>query len=373
MSTYSDERLCCLALPLCQGIGPVLAHRLVKELGSATAAFNRREELPSLFPGLFRNAASALSKPEAFRRAEQELEFAEKNGIDCLTLMDERYPSRLRSCEDAPTAIFFKGNADLNRLHVVSIVGTRHATDYGRHFCAQLLHDLAALCPDLLVVSGLAYGIDICAHREAMANGLTTVAVLGHGLDRIYPTSHRRTAIDMLGNGGLLTEFFSGSQPDRHNFVQRNRIVAGMSDATIVVESAAKGGSLITAELANDYNRDCFATPGRLGDTYSEGCNRLIHDNKAALLLHADDLVKALGWEARTRQPGSTNVQRSLFPDLSDEETAVVRILMERGELQINTLVVAANIPVNRMSALLFELEMKGVVKALAGSKYRLI
>lgn len=373
MNHYTDERLCCLALPLCTGIGNVLAHRLVKELNSATAVFNRREELPHLFPGFPKSVAASLGDPKVFKRAEQELEFAEKNHIDCFTLMDEAYPSRLRNCDDAPVALFFKGNADLNRLHIVSIVGTRHATDYGKQMCADLLHQLSAACPDLMVVSGLAYGIDICAHREALANRLATVAVLGHGLDRIYPPTHRRTAIDMLENGGLLTEFFSGSRPDRHNFVQRNRIIAGMSDATIVIESAAKGGSLITAEIANDYNRDCFAVPGRVNDTYSEGCNRLIRNNKASLLCCADDLIKALGWELRNLPAGSGNVQRSLFPDLSEEEKSVIRILMERGELHINTLVVAANIPVNRMSALLFELEMKGVVKALAGGQYRLL
>lgn len=373
MNTYTDERLCSLVLPQCAGVGAILAHRLVKELGSATAVFNRREELPVLFPGLPKSVASALDNPEAFRRAEQELAFAEKNHIACITLMDEAYPSRLRGCDDAPIALFYKGNADLNHLHVISIVGTRRATDYGRQFCADLLRELSALCPDVLVVSGLAYGIDIAAHREALANGLSTVAVLGHGLDRIYPSSHRRTAIEMLENGGLLTEYFTGSQPDRHNFVQRNRIVAGMSDATIVVESAAKGGSLITADIANSYNRECFAVPGRVGDGCSEGCNRLIHDNKAALLLSADDLMKAMMWEGRDVQTVPGNVQRSLFPELSEEEASVVRILMERGELHINTLVVASNIPVNRMSALLFELEMKGVVKALAGSMYRLV
>lgn len=373
MNTYTDERLCSLVLPQCAGIGTIVAFRLVKELGSATAVFNRREELPALFPGLSKSVVSALDNPEAFRRAEQELEFAEKNRITCITLMDEAYPSRLRNCEDAPVALFFKGNADLNRLHVISIVGTRRATDYGRQFCENFLHDLAALCPDALVVSGLAYGIDVCAHRGALANNLSTVAVLGHGLDRIYPASHRRTAIEMLEQGGLLTEYLTGSLPDRYNFVQRNRIVAGMSDATIVVESAAKGGSLITADLANSYNRDCFAVPGRIGDSCSEGCNRLIHDNKAALLLSADDLVKAMGWEPRNARETVGNVQRSLFLDLSEEEALVIRILMERGELHINTLVVAADIPVNRMSALLFELEMKGVVRALAGGVYRLV
>ena len=253
------------------------------------------------------------------------------------------------------------------------MVGTRRATDYGKQFCAGFLRDLAALCPDVLVVSGLAYGIDIHAHRAALANNLPTVAVLAHGLDRIYPHLHRKTAIDMLAQGGLLTEFLSETNPDRHNFVSRNRIVAGMSDATIVVESAAKGGSLITAELAEGYHRDCFAVPGRVTDESSIGCNRLIRDNKAALIQDAEEFVQVMGWGAAGQPARREGIQRNLFPELTEEEELVVRILMRQGDLHINALVVEADIPVNRMSALLFELEMKGVVKAMVGGVYHLL
>ena len=369
----TDERICSIAMTLCAGIGHIGAKRLVDTVGSAAEVFRLRTELPERYPGIIHaSVVAALDNPSAFLRAEKELEWAEKNRVDCLTLADERYPSRLRECEDAPVALFFKGNTDLNRLRVVSMVGTRHATDYGKQFCADFLRDLSALCPDVLVVSGLAYGIDVHAHREALANGLSTVGVLAHGLDRIYPSVHRKTAVDMLAKGGLLTEFPTDTNPDRHNFVSRNRIVAGMSDAVIVVESAAKGGSLITAELAEGYHRDCFAVPGRTGDAYSVGCNQLIRDNKAALINDASDFVRAMSWEQIGDNGKVIAVQRNLFPELTEEEQCVVSIL-SRDDLHINTLVVECNIPVNRMSAILFELEMKGVVKALVGGVYHLL
>lgn len=369
----TDERICSIALTLCPGIGHIGAKRLVDTVGSAAEVFRLRAELPERYPDIFHaSVVTALDNPSAFLQAEKELEWAEKNRVECLTLADERYPSRLRECEDAPVVLYFKGNADLNRLRVVSMVGTRRATDYGKQFCADFLRDLSELCSDVLVVSGLAYGIDIHAHRAALSNGLSTVGVLAHGLDRIYPAVHRKTAVDMLAEGGLLTEFPTGTNPDRHNFVSRNRIVAGMSDAVIVVESATKGGSLITAELAEGYHRDCFAVPGRATDEYSRGCNQLIRDNRAALINDASDFVKAMNWGRSEESRKTAAVQRTLFPELTDEEARVVKIL-SRDDLHINTLVVEANIPVNRMSAILFELEMKGVVKALVGGVYHLL
>ena len=253
-----NEQLNSMALTLCPGIGHVGAKRLVEALGSATQVFERRTEIPQLVPEAHQAVVDALNCPEAFERAKRELEFVEKNNIACLTLTDEDYPSRLRECPDAPLVLFFKGNCNLNAMHVVSMVGTRRATQYGKDFCDSFVRDLAQLCPDALVVSGLAYGIDIHSHRASLAHGLPTVGVLAHGLDRIYPSVHRKTAVDMLQRGGLLTEYLTETNPDPYNFVSRNRIVAGMADATLVVESANKGGSLITADLANGYNRDCF-------------------------------------------------------------------------------------------------------------------
>lgn len=373
MTDNEEEQIYSIALTMVPGIGHIGAKRLIEGMKSATDVFRYRKELSERIPGVNERISAALDCPSLIARAEQELGFLQKNRIQCLTYYDEAYPSRLRECEDAPVVLFFKGNADLNALHILNMVGTRHATDYGTQLCATFLRDLKALCPDVLVVSGLAYGIDINAHRSALDNGLATVGVLAHGLDRIYPSLHRKTAVEMLDRGGLLTEFLVGTTPDKHNFVSRNRIVAGMCDATIVIESAAKGGSLITAELAESYHRDCFAFPGRVTDEYSKGCNQLIRDNKASLLLSAEDFVQTMGWSAASCVEKTANVQRDLFPDLSGEEQRIVDILAQRGNLQINTLVVETDIPVHKMNAILFELEMKGVVRVLAGGMYQLL
>ena len=373
MNSSEEEQIYSIALTMVPGIGHIGAKHLIDGMGNAVDVFRLRKEIPERIPEVSQRVIEALDCPQAVLRAEQEYEFIRKNRISCLSFHDEAYPSRLRECEDAPVVLFFKGNADLNALHILNMVGTRHATDYGTQLCTTFLRDLKALCPDVLVVSGLAYGIDIHAHREALANELPTVGVLAHGLDRIYPHVHRKTAVDMLEKGGLLTEFLSGTNPDRHNFIGRNRIVAGMCDATIVIESAEKGGSLITAELAEGYHRDCFAFPGRMSDEYSKGCNRLIRDNKASLLLSAEDFVQAMGWNIPMTLSEKVSVQRSLFIELSEEEQKIVAILEKLGNLQINSLVVEADIPVNKMTALLFELEMKGVIRVLAGGMYQLL
>ena len=373
MNSSEEEQMYSIALTMVPGIGHIGAKHLIDGMGNAVDVFRLRKEIPERIPEVSQRVIEALDCPQAVLRAEQEYEFIRKNRISCLSFHDEAYPSRLRECEDAPVVLFFKGNADLNSLHILNMVGTRNATDYGTQICASFLRDLKAVCPDVLVVSGLAYGIDIHAHREALANELPTAGVLAHGLDRIYPHVHRKTAVDMLEKGGLLTEFLSGTNPDRHNFISRNRIVAGMCDATIVIESAEKGGSLITAELAEGYHRDCFAFPGRMSDEYSKGCNRLIRDNKASLLLSAEDFVQAMGWNMQTTLSEKVSVQRSLFIELSEEEQKIVAILEKLGNLQINSLVVEADIPVNKMTALLFELEMKGVIRVLAGGMYQLL
>ena len=366
----TDERICSIALTLCPGIGAINAKRLVDMAGSATAVFRQFHELPDIRPEALRALSAALKQPEVFRRARQEVDFAEKHGLACLTLQDEAYPSRLRQCPDAPLVLFFKGNANLNSLHMVSLVGTRRSTAYGQQFCRDFLHEAAQLCPALLVVSGLAYGIDIHAHRAALDEGLPTVGVLAHGMDRIYPASHRNTAAQMLENGGLLTEFLSGTTPDRYNFISRNRIVAGITEATIVVESAQKGGALITAELANGYNRECFALPGRNSDEASAGCNRLIRDNKAALIESAEDFLNAMRWKKQDTPRKAEAIQRSLFYELSAEEQRIVDVLAKDGEMHINAIAVKTEFPINQLSALLFGLEMKGITKVRAGNMY---
>ena len=367
-----DEQIYTLALTRIYGLGLTGACNLIREMGTAGDIFRYRKELPERIPGVTDKLVKALDCPEAFKRAEEELLFAEKNNIRCITFNDEQYPSRLRECEDAPLALFYRGNAPLNALRVVSMVGTRHATPYGEEICRNFMKELAAACPDTLVVSGLAYGIDIHTHRAALQNGLPTVGVLAHGLDRIYPPAHRETAVEMMDNGGLLTEFMSGTNPDRQNFVKRNRIVAGMCDAVVVVESAAKGGALITAELAESYHKDCFAFPGKVTDTYSAGCNKLIKTNRASLILSAEDFIEGMRWKS-AHTSKTQSIQRQLFPDLSEEETRIVEALQKsEGGVQINALVIETNIPIHQISTLLFELEMKGMVQALAGGMYRL-
>lgn len=367
-----ERQLYALALAAAPGLGLIGKHKLVEEWGSPAGLFLNRKELARPSAHLPRKFVEALGEARLLARAEEELAFAEKNRIRCLTFDDEDYPARLRECVDAPLALFYRGNVSLNKSRVINMVGTRRATAYGQGICRRFLADLACLCPDVLVVSGLAYGIDIHAHRAALQNRFDTVGVLAHGLDRLYPAQHRRTAIEMLEQGGLLTEFGSGTNPDRQNFVRRNRIVAGMSDATIVVESASKGGALITAELAEGYHRDCFAFPGRVDDEFSAGCNDLIKTNRAMLITSAEDLVSAMRWDDGCPKAKAA-VQRELFPELDEDGQRIVGLLKEAPDgMQINVLAVAAGIPVHRISALLFELEMKGVVRALAGGVYRL-
>jgi DNA processing protein len=368
------EEVCYLfALGLLSHVGPVTARMLYQRLGSAKAVYDHRHDMADAVPDINRNLAKALATEwDAERkRADEELTFCEKKNIEVLCLPDKAYPARLRECDDAPMVLFYRGSADLNVRKVVNLVGTRRCTDYGADFCEHFIEELAELAPDVLVVSGLAYGIDIHAHRAALAAGLPTVGVLAHGLDRIYPYKHRNTAIKMLANGGLLTEFPSQTQPDRYNFISRNRIIAGMSDATIVVESAHKGGALVTANLADGYHRDVFAVPGRLTDEFSEGCNDLISRNKAVMLMDAHALAVAMNWEVgqKTTKPK----EPELFPDLTDEEQQVVAILRKGDGMQINLLVIESGIPINKLNAMLFELEMKGVVKPLVGGVYKAI
>lgn len=357
-----------LALTLCPGIGHVIARRLVTEVGSAEEVFRRRKELPDLIPDLQPAVVRALDCPDALRRATEEMRFVEAHGITCLTFTDPAYPSRLRECIDAPVILFFQGNTDLNAPHIVSVVGTRRSTDYGHQFCEAFARDLARLVPGTVVVSGLAYGTDIHAHRAAMATGLPTVAVLAHGLDRIYPPEHRQWAMDMRACGGLLTEYPSRTRPDRFNFVGRNRIIAGMADATVVVESAERGGALITASLANGYNRDCFALPGRVNDPQSQGCNHLIRDDGATLIQSAQDLVERMNWATPQPKAHTEPIQGNLFPDLTPEQECIVSILSRQGgSLDINTLSVRANISIVRLSPLLMDMELEGIISNRAG------
>ena len=349
---------------------------LYRQLGSATAIMDRRKELASMFPGLPPRIINDLNDTACIRdRAEEELAWADDHGVKALCLNDEDYPHRLKETLDAPLMLFYKGNADLNARHIINIVGTRHCTRYGDDLIRAFVRDLHAMVPDTIVVSGLAYGVDIRAHRETLANGMKTVAVLAHGLDTLYPPSHRDDANRMVNQGGLVTEYMTHTRPDKLNFVRRNRITAGLCDATILVESARKGGGLITTRIAKEYNRDVFAFPGPVEAPYSEGCNNLIRNCGAGLITSAEDFVKDMGWEneAMLEKARAKGIERQLFPELTDNERKIVDTLRQANDLRQDVISVKTGIDSGTVTALLFQLEMKGVVKAYAGGTYHLM
>ena len=352
------------------------ALELYRAVGSARMLFEHRGEIGDILKDCSPRLVEALKDwDEPMKRADFELKYIEEHGIRALTLMDDDYPQRLTECPDAPLILYYTGNSDLNQAKIVSIVGTRQITPYGADLIRRFIVGLRLHCPKVLIVSGLAYGVDINAHRQALENGYETVGVLAHGLDQIYPYRHKETAEAMVRHGGLLTEFMTQTNADKPNFVRRNRIVAGMADAVVLVESAAKGGGLITAEIAQSYDRSVFAFPGNVDAELSKGCNNLIRDNGAALITSADDFVKAMGWydETLRRLANTDGIERNLFPDLSPEEQAVVNLLQQTNDLQLNILSVKTGLPIGQLTALLFQLEMKGVVKPLAGGMYHLL
>ena len=365
----NDEHINLLALTLIKGVGNVSARHLVEYCGSAKAVFSEKKHLLEQVPGIGEYTATNIraSESDALKRAEKEFVFIEKNRISVFSIADEHYPARLRECQDAPAVFFFKGNADLHATHIISIVGTRNATEYGRHLTDTLIKDLTKDFPDILIVSGLAYGIDICAHRSALKYEAPTVGVLAHGLDRIYPSLHRNVAVEMLPKGGLLTDFMSETNPDRENFLRRNRLIAGLSDATIVVESAERGGALVTADIAFSYGRDVYTFPGRVADKYSKGCNRLVQMSKAGLITSANDLITALCWDTKKKKPKQMDLSFDEKPD-----HPVISLLATKGEFHINELAALMNLPIHQLSPMLFELELAGHIKALPGGIYKL-
>jgi len=359
-----------IALTLIRSIGPNYAKALLAQFGDAEQIFKTPKSKLMRVHGIKEKRTGAIDFHSALERAEEELGFIEKNNIKTIFYTDIDYPRRLKNCADGPILLYAKGNIELNRQHVVSIVGTRNATEYGRELCRQLVEELQQY--GVLVVSGLASGIDVAAHKESISQGLQTVGVLGHGLDRIYPYHNFSTAEKMQANGGLLTEYISGTLPDRENFPQRNRIVAGLADATVVIEASIKGGALITAEIANTYNRDVFAFPGRVDDEYSEGCNFLIRNNKAALLTCAADLAYTLGWEG-SEEKKSKKEQLTLPMDLTTEEKMIFDIIHQhKGPLAIDDLTVKTNLPMSQLAMSLLNMEMQGYIRSLPGKTYSL-
>ena len=372
----TQEIISSIALTKLNGLSLLNARTLLDSLGSASEVFAHRKDIVGVIPDASKRLVTAFDHTdEALRLAEEEMKFVEQKRLRVLTLNDVDYPQRLRECEDAPLVLYYCGSANLNSQRVISIVGTRKCSEYGREVCNNFIADLKRYYPDTLIMSGLAYGIDVCAHRAALDNGMSTIGVLAHGLDTIYPSMHRQIAADMVHRqGGLLTEYGVHTTPEKGNFVRRNRIVAGMCDACIVVESSERGGSLITAELAMEYNRDVFAFPGRVYDEYSRGCNNLIRRQQATLLTCAADLFDAMGWDNPLKKDSKRKVvQQELFPDLTDEERALVNTLKDVDDKHINQIAIDANIPYSRASMILFDLEMKGIVRALGGARYKII
>ena len=364
----TDDLLYQIALTLIPNIGCVHAKGLVDRFGNAKGVFEAAKRDLCSVEGITEAKAKSIATFEDFTPAADEIKFIEKYKIQALFITDKNYPQRLLHCYDAPTLLYYRGNADLNASKVVSVIGTRNHTEYGRELTEQLAAELKG--QQVLVVSGMAYGIDAVAHKAALHQGLNTVGVLAHGLDTIYPAQHKTLAKDMLQQGGLLTEFTQQTKPDKHNFPRRNRIVAGMADATIVVETAVKGGSMIPASLANNYNRDVFAYPGKTTDSKSEGCNYLIKNNRAALLTDGRQLMEAMGWEKKkVKRPA----QSELFIELSKEEKIITDILQAKDAVHIDELYIKSALSSSTVAAAILNLELQNVIASLPGKMYKLM
>jgi DNA processing protein len=358
-----------LALLQVEGVGDIIAKKLIHHCGSAENVFTSSKQKLQSIDGVGSLLAKNLSNKIVFKNAESELKFIEKESIRCIAFHESDYPEKLKHCIDGPVLLFSSGNINIKNQRIISIVGTRNITAYGIENCKKLIADLAPLNP--VIISGFAYGVDILAHQLALEYNLQTIGVLAHGLNQIYPKNHKKYVSKIEQNGGFFTEFWSASNPDRENFVKRNRIVAGISEATVVIESAAKGGSLITANLANDYNRDVFAIPGRISDAQSQGCNNLIKTQKAHLLSSAADLIYILNWDLKTTsQP---IVQKQLFVELDPTEQQIYDYLLQNGKQLMDIIALDCKMPIFKISSLLLNMELKGVVRPLPGKLFEAI
>lgn len=357
-----------LALQRIPNLGDISAKKLLRKMGSAEAIFREKKTTLAKIDGIGQMRLKEINLGKQLEEADEELQFIEKNGIAYSYFQDKTYPEKLKHCLDGPILLFHRGNIDLVGKKIISIVGTRKITSYGKSFCKELVEELAPLNP--IIVSGLAYGIDICAHKAALDHNLQTIACLAHGLDQIYPREHGKYVPKVEANGGLITEFWSSDTFDRNNFLKRNRIIAGISEATIVIESAEKGGSLVTADIANSYNRDVFAVPGRATDKQSRGCNNLIKQQKAHLLTQAADLIYILGWEIKVpKKPAQTQ----LFVELDEEEKTIYRFLKEKEKELLDIIALECKIPAYKTASILMNMEIKGVVRPLPGKLFQLV
>jgi DNA processing protein len=363
------ELLHLLALLKIEGVGDIVAKKLLNHCGSPEKIFKTKASVLASIDGIGQVLIKNLKDKSVFKLAEAELKFIRDNNIGLLHYQDDNYPNRLKHCMDSPVLMFASGNMNLNNCKIISIVGTREITSYGTEFCKKLIEDLAPLNP--IIVSGFAYGVDIVAHKAAMDHNLQTVGVIAHGLNQVYPKVHKKYVAKMEENGGFLTEFWSTSNPEKENFVKRNRIVAGMSEATIVIESAEKGGSLITANLANDYNRDVFAVPGRTTDKFSQGCNNLIKTQRANVLTSAADLIYILNWELEHKE--KKVIQKQLFVSLDSDEQKIYDYLQQHGKEELDSIALECDFPVFRISSVLMNMELKGVIRPLPGKLFEAI
>ncbi|CAI2766005.1 DNA-processing protein DprA [Flavobacterium collinsii] len=357
-----------LALLKVEGVGDIMAKKLLNHYGSAEAVFKSKANQLTAIDGIGSVLLKNFKDKSVFEKANQEMEFMKSNGVKMSFFKDDSYPERLKHCIDSPVLIFSSGNINLKSKKIISIVGTRQITSYGTEFCRKLIEELAPLDP--VIVSGFAYGVDIVAHQRAIDFNLQTIGVLAHGLNQIYPKSHKKYIAQIEENGGFMTEFWSTSNPDKENFVRRNRIVAGMTEATIVIESADRGGSLITANLANDYNRDVFAVPGRVTDKYSQGCNDLIKTQKANVLTSAADLIYILNWNIDNKVKP---VQKQLFVELECDEQKIYDFLLKNGKELLDIIALQCDFPIYKISGLLLNMELKGVIRPLPGKLFEAI
>ncbi|MES2761446.1 MAG: DNA-processing protein DprA [Bacteroidota bacterium] len=358
-----------IGLTLLDGVGDVLAKNLVAYCGSAEQVFKTGKTQLEKIPGIGTYTANAINNSRSvLERAEQEVKFINDNNIQALFFTDKNFPQRLRNCNDSPVLLYYKGNADLNTEKIVAVVGTRTPSVYGKQTTEKFIAELTQ--SGCLVVSGLAYGIDITAHKASLDNGLQTVGVLAHGLDRVYPVVHSNYAEKMVSQGGLLTEFMSDTNPDKENFPKRNRIVAGMCDALVVVESKRGGGSLITATIANSYNKDIFAFPGRAGEVLSEGCNGLIKSNRANLIESSADLMYIMNWNQEVKKKATSQIP--LLLNLSEEEQIIIKAFDNKNQLHVDEICYATNFPISKTSGHLLQLEFSNVIKSLPGKIYQL-
>lgn len=365
----TNDLLYQIALTHVPNIGDVHAKSLVNTYGDAQSVFKAKKKDLEQMEGIGSIRAASIKAFTNFDRSEEEIAFIEKYKITPLFITDKNYPQRLLHCYDSPVLLFYRGNANLNTSKIISVVGTRNNSEYGKQVCEKMIEDLKQ--ENVLVVSGLAFGIDTVAHKASLKQQLHTVGVMAHGLDRIYPAQNKSLAKQMVEHGGLLTEFPSNTNPDKQNFPKRNRIVAGMCDCVVVIETGKKGGSLITAELGNNYNKDVFAIPGRVNDSKSEGCNYLIKNNKAALINNADDLLDLMNWKPAEKK--AIKKQRELFIELSPDEKIVVDILNKQDTIQIDELYFKSGLSSSAVAAALLMLEMQGLVASMPGKLYKMI